>query len=126
MLRDMTATHAVFLLGEHDYRPPLGSLVGEARKLSGVREFLLRHTRNRQELDGGRETIKTNRCGLPPWKRGLDFALILVVSPALLLIGVAVALIIKLGSPGPVFFRQKRVGYKGREFTIFKFRTMRT
>jgi Undecaprenyl-phosphate glucose phosphotransferase len=31
---------------------------------------------------------------------------------------------IKISSPGPVFFRQKRIGYKGREFNIFKFRTM--
>ena len=39
-----------------------------------------------------------------------------------LLIGVAVA--IKLTSPGPVFFRQKRYGYRNRRFRIFKFRTM--
>jgi Undecaprenyl-phosphate glucose phosphotransferase len=31
---------------------------------------------------------------------------------------------ISMTSPGPVFFRQKRVGYKGREFNIIKFRTM--
>ena len=36
----------------------------------------------------------------------------------------AVALLIKVGSPGPIFFRQRRVGYKGREFVCFKFRTM--
>jgi exopolysaccharide biosynthesis polyprenyl glycosylphosphotransferase len=35
-----------------------------------------------------------------------------------------VALAIKLTSKGPLFFFQKRVGYKGRRFTIFKFRTM--
>ena len=37
-----------------------------------------------------------------------------------------VALVIKLDSPGPVFFRQVRVGRHGREFRIFKFRTMST
>lgn len=35
-----------------------------------------------------------------------------------------IALLIKLDSPGPVFFRQKRVGKSGREFWFFKFRSM--
>ncbi|MEE1346361.1 MAG: sugar transferase [Bacteroidales bacterium] len=35
-----------------------------------------------------------------------------------------IALLIKLDSPGPVFFRQKRSGLRGREFGVFKFRTM--
>ena len=35
------------------------------------------------------------------------------------------AIVIKLVSPGPVFFRQKRIGYKAKEFTLFKFRTMK-
>ena len=45
---------------------------------------------------------------------------LLVFAP--LLIGIAVA--IKVTSPGPVFFRQKRYGYHNRRFRIFKFRTM--
>ncbi|MDO8586160.1 MAG: sugar transferase [Armatimonadota bacterium] len=36
----------------------------------------------------------------------------------------ALAVAIKLDSQGPVFFRQKRLGYRGRMFSIFKFRTM--
>jgi lipopolysaccharide/colanic/teichoic acid biosynthesis glycosyltransferase len=36
------------------------------------------------------------------------------------------ALIIKLDSPGPVFYRQERVGLHGRPFTLYKFRSMRT
>jgi lipopolysaccharide/colanic/teichoic acid biosynthesis glycosyltransferase len=47
---------------------------------------------------------------------------ILLLSPAFLLI----AFIIKLDSPGPVFFRQQRVGRLGRIFRIHKFRTMTT
>ncbi|MDI1257721.1 sugar transferase [Aquabacterium sp.] len=58
-------------------------------------------------------------------KRLFDWVLaslgLLVLSPALLL----VALAIKLDSPGPVFFRQERVGRFGQPFRIHKFRTMR-
>jgi exopolysaccharide biosynthesis polyprenyl glycosylphosphotransferase len=35
-----------------------------------------------------------------------------------------IALVVRLSSPGPVFYRQKRVGRAGREFTVFKIRTM--
>jgi lipopolysaccharide/colanic/teichoic acid biosynthesis glycosyltransferase len=48
-------------------------------------------------------------------------ALILVLSP--LLIGVAIA--VRLDSPGSALFRQRRVGLGQREFTLFKFRSMR-
>jgi lipopolysaccharide/colanic/teichoic acid biosynthesis glycosyltransferase len=63
--------------------------------------------------------------GLPMWKRALDLALVVILSPALLIFGAGVALLVMCGSRGPVLFRQRRVGYKGREFTCFKFRTMR-
>lgn len=59
-------------------------------------------------------------------KRPLDF----IVSALVLLLGspfyLAVALLIKFTSPGPVLFRQQRSGLNGRPFTIFKFRTMTT
>src|SRR5437899_11861037 len=71
------------------------------------------------------EVFCLNRC-LPAWKRILDFAIIIVLSPALLLLGAAVAALVRLGSPGPVLFCQRRVGYRGQEFTCFKFRTMLT
>jgi lipopolysaccharide/colanic/teichoic acid biosynthesis glycosyltransferase len=45
----------------------------------------------------------------------------LILLPALLLI----AILIRLDTPGPVLFRQPRVGYRGRLFQMYKFRTMR-
>ncbi len=63
--------------------------------------------------------------GLPLWKRLLDFTVILLAAPAVIVIGATVALVVKMGSPGSVLFRQRRIGYKGREFTCYKFRTMR-
>jgi sugar transferase EpsL len=41
-----------------------------------------------------------------------------------LLLGAACALAIRLNSPGPIFFRQERVGLDGRPFRVWKFRTM--
>ena len=70
------------------------------------------------------EYLQNLMAALPLWKRALDLAMLLVLLPGLLLVGGIVALIIKVGSPGPIFFRQKRVGFKGREFVCFKFRTM--
>lgn len=58
-------------------------------------------------------------------KRGIDillaFAGLIVLSPIFLVLCVA----IKLDTPGPIFFRQKRVGIHKTYFQILKFRTMR-
>ncbi|HPU56800.1 MAG TPA: sugar transferase [Verrucomicrobiota bacterium] len=62
--------------------------------------------------------------GMPLWKRSLDLLLILLASPVLLPLMLVIALLIKTVSPGPALFRQERVGYRGRRFTCFKFRTM--
>ena len=59
------------------------------------------------------------------WKRLLDIVLsgcaIVVLSPLFLIL----ALAIKIDDPGPVFFRQKRVGIHKSHFNILKFRTMK-
>jgi exopolysaccharide biosynthesis polyprenyl glycosylphosphotransferase len=53
--------------------------------------------------------------------RGFAALAVLLLSPVLL----ACALAVRLSSPGPIFFRQRRVGRDGCEFTMLKFRTMR-
>ncbi len=58
-------------------------------------------------------------------KRATDFFLSAAGLAALAPVFAFIAAAIKLDSPGPVFFRQVRVGRGGRPFRIFKFRTMR-
>ena len=57
-------------------------------------------------------------------KMVLDFfsalGALVVLAPLLVLVGIAV----RLDSDGPALFRQKRVGYRGKVFTVYKFRTM--
>jgi lipopolysaccharide/colanic/teichoic acid biosynthesis glycosyltransferase len=58
------------------------------------------------------------------FKSAADLALALAVLPVLLPVLAAIAIAIKLGSPGPVLFRQRRVGHAGVPFHMLKFRTM--
>ena len=59
------------------------------------------------------------------WKRGLDLVLIAMALPFLIPVFVVIALIIKLLSKGPIFFKQERIGYLGNPFLLLKFRTMK-
>ena len=82
----------------------------------------------RIEMIGGMPTIKF----APPAiiggdfliKRAFDFSVAMLItilaSPLLLIIAIA----IKLDDPGPIFFKQTRVGLRGRYFKVWKFRTM--
>jgi exopolysaccharide biosynthesis polyprenyl glycosylphosphotransferase len=110
-------THLARLLTEHGH--PVDYVYGEPEtlyaaavlhSLEGLPVLSVQPTR----LSGGSEVMK----------RGLDLA---VSSAALVLLSPLFALVairIKLDSPGPVFFRQPRVGRDGREFEAVKFRTM--
>jgi exopolysaccharide biosynthesis polyprenyl glycosylphosphotransferase len=59
-------------------------------------------------------------------KRGFDFltaAIALILTAPLY---VMIALLIRLDSPGPIFYRQTRIGLRGKQFKVWKFRTMVT
>jgi lipopolysaccharide/colanic/teichoic acid biosynthesis glycosyltransferase/GGDEF domain-containing protein len=61
---------------------------------------------------------------LPWWKRAIDVAGaaigLLLTAPVL----VPAAIFIKIVSPGPIFFKQERIGYLGKRFTMWKLRSM--
>lgn len=77
-----------------------------------------------------REQPLDRTAGEPLWqaitRRFIDLlgagVIILLLSPLL----IALAIAIRLDSPGPALFRQRRVGLGKREFTVFKFRSMRS
>ena len=56
--------------------------------------------------------------------RVLDISLILFAAPYILVAFLILMILIKLDSPGPVFYHQTRIGRKGRKFHVYKFRTM--
>ncbi len=61
---------------------------------------------------------------VPGWKRLLDLTLTLPGLLALAPLFLAIALAVRLTSPGPVFFVQTRIGHGGRPFGMVKFRSM--
>ncbi len=58
-------------------------------------------------------------------KRIFDIVFSAVVLLFMPMVFIPVAIAVKLSSPGPVFFKQKRTGIRGKEFYCYKFRTMR-
>jgi exopolysaccharide biosynthesis polyprenyl glycosylphosphotransferase len=80
-----------------------------------------------EHLEG--EAVITHHAGLADgWplliKRAMDFTLSLILILILAPVLIVAAILIKLTSPGPVMFVQKRVGLNKRVFHIYKFRTM--
>jgi lipopolysaccharide/colanic/teichoic acid biosynthesis glycosyltransferase len=69
-------------------------------------------------------TAAAGYAGVALWKRVLDICCVLFAGATLLPILLLIAIAIKLGSKGPVLFKQERVGLCGKRFIIFKFRTM--
>lgn len=112
-------------------------LVGISQQLSNQRKTRMRLSSGLYEVfTTGMEVATRNSVPLMSLKRlrlngietilksALDYALILLAMPVLLPVFAVVALLIKLDSPGPVFYRRSVLGVGGRPFGAFKFRTM--
>lgn len=72
--------------------------------------------------------ITINPEYLPTWqrilKRAFDILISIIAMVILLPVYLFLAIGVKRSSPGPIFYRQERIGYKGRPFNIIKFRSM--
>lgn len=86
------------------------SLWVEARDLNGILGLQVR-----QRLLGAWPRIV---------KRTVDVAAVIAGGILALPVAIAIAAAIKINTPGPVFYKQKRIGLGGREFMAWKFRTM--
>jgi len=90
--------------------------------------FNLKLARQRMDFFDGNAQITAHSGGFDGWsllvKRFIDLTgsllMLIALAPMLLI----VAILIKVASPGPVFFGQKRVGLSKRQFVMYKFRTM--
>lgn len=115
---------------DHDLPPEWERFLAECA-LAGV--SVVHYKQLRQSLTGQvqMERLSENAFGsLVPnpiyltVKYLADLAVALVICPVVAPIILAVAILVKLDSAGPVFFRQRRIGYRGRPFAVWKFRTM--
>lgn len=107
-----------------------------ACELEGVETWLVadffKTQISRTSLDDfyGRPVLVFHSGPESPWqalvKQILDLVGALILFAFFLLPMIAAAVLIKLTSPGPIFFRQKRSGLNGRPFTMYKFRSMET
>ena len=83
--------------------------VGRVGRLSGIRI--------------GRKPLQAGEIFL---KRAMDLSLSLLALVMLAPLFVSVAILIKLDTPGPIFFRQRRYGFNQQPFGVYKFRSMKT
>jgi lipopolysaccharide/colanic/teichoic acid biosynthesis glycosyltransferase len=88
-----------------------------------------------RDLNAGRrfETRQDSRgtcslkepSGAPFWKRILDICCLLLAAPTVVPLMLIISAFIKIASPGPVFFKQERIGFRGKKFLCLKFRSMK-
>ena len=80
-----------------------------------------------QEIEGI-PVLKIKEAALIGWKgvykRAFDLIVSLAAFVLTLPIGILAVMLVKLGSKGPVFYRQERIGLDGKVFCLYKFRTM--
>lgn len=127
----LAALFLIILVSRSGEFQAAGALASPLRKWPGAAPFLLRDVGSERidltkfapsEINGYSNSAR--RADRQFGKRALDVAaaltLLILASPLV----IAVAVIIKLDSPGPALYRQRRIGFGGREFDMLKFRSM--
>ena len=76
-------------------------------------------------LPAGGEISAISLRKVPGWKSVLDITCILLSLPVWLPLMILMMLVTQVSSPGPIFYRQERIGLGGRRFLMWKFRTMK-
>ncbi|AZC57259.1 Putative glycosyltransferase [Pseudomonas chlororaphis subsp. piscium] len=118
---------------ERPFSSPVPSVPEEPTPAAGPVHIDRRNDPFRRKVEAAVELQRrgwlTGRRGGCPWTLSLSKRLTSTLLAALILLLIAplllaIALLIKLTSPGPVFFVQLRTGFRGRRFGMYKFRTM--
>jgi lipopolysaccharide/colanic/teichoic acid biosynthesis glycosyltransferase len=73
-------------------------------------------------MGGADQSFTARRIG----KRVVDILLCVTALPVAVAAAIPIALAVKVGSAGPIFYRARRIGRNGRPFNLLKFRTMTT
>ncbi len=81
--------------------------------------------RRQTDLTPSLDDARDGGFPLPWWKRAVDLGACLLGLPLLALCALVMLVLTRLFSRGPILYRQERVGYLGRRFRIYKFRTMK-
>ena len=76
-------------------------------------------------MSSGVEQVRLPARWEPVARRAVDLAVVLIALLVLVIPMLLVALVIRVGTPGPALYRQQRIGRGGQPFTMYKFRTMR-
>jgi exopolysaccharide biosynthesis polyprenyl glycosylphosphotransferase len=132
LIDELDVQDVLIALGPHD-----GDQLMEVLRLTDGKPVTLKLVPDFYSIIGGMARTE-HMYGLPlievlpepmqAWEQSLKRLIDLVVSFLVLTIGLPVwcliALIIRVSSHGPAIYRQQRIGQKGREFTMYKFRTM--
>jgi lipopolysaccharide/colanic/teichoic acid biosynthesis glycosyltransferase len=127
---DVSAVQGVVADLHHDFSPDWERFIAQA-VLSGLPVFDAKHFSEMQRGEVEFEHLSENTFGtvLPSKlylraKRLIDFLVALVVSPLAFAVIAIAAVVVKIESPGSVFYTQTRCGYRGQPFTLYKLRSM--